>query len=63
MKQCYRIAVRRRDDHDDKKSMNYVIRNGQDLDQFLTLLRLDILEDDADIELIKWVPIPALEEV
>ena len=60
MIQSFRIAVKRIG-HD---STHYVIRDEVDLDNILSMINA-MLTDPwyDDIEYIKWVPIPALEEV
>ena len=58
MNQSFRIAVKRTG----REAKHYVIRDYYDLVNFECLLG-DILVDVDDIEYIKWVPIPALEEV
>ena len=59
MKQSYRIAIKM----PLYGTTHYVIRDSKDLDVMLDKIR-DILErDTGEVELIKFVPIPALEEV
>lgn len=58
MKQQFRIAVKRIG-HD---STHYVIRDDDDLVNIQCMI-VELLNQWDDIEHIKWVPIPALEEV
>lgn len=56
--QSFRIAIKLKN----SDATHYVIRTRSDLYNMLTLIE-DVVDTEKDIEYIKWVPIPALEEV
>lgn len=65
MKRSYRIAVRLLSDSPQASycaTTHYVIRDDKDLDNMLNMLRV-MLTERNDVDSIKWVPIPDLEEV
>ncbi len=58
MNQSFRIAIKL----EGQEATHYIVRDWMDLENMFILIK-DRLERRDDIEYIKWVPIPDLEEV
>ena len=59
LRQSFRIAVSIKDGD----TTHYVIRSQDELDMILLMISNLLKEDERDLASIKWVPIPAFEEV